>query len=109
MKSCALSLVMGCRSFGIRSNLLLLGVLFVNNLTEFVAMSGLVNDIRPVRPEDDAYRYFDVREKREMKRTILQGLGLKHNIDVKKVCYILFSYPVPKILFIIELFTAQIY
>lgn len=89
---------MGRQSLGVRSNLLLLGVLFVNNMS-FVVSNGLASELRPSSTsEEDVYRYLDMREKREMKRAILQGLGLKHTIDVKKVSSVI-SY-----VFVLHLF-----
>lgn len=80
--------VMGCHSFKLKqfsSNLLLLSVLFVNNMSKSVT-SGMISESVSLRTGNDAeYKFFDVKEKREMKRAIMQGLGLKHTIDIKKV------------------------
>lgn len=79
---------MGCHLFKLKqftSNLLLLGVLFVNNMSKSVS-TGLMSQSDSSRTIDDnKYKFFDVREKREMKMAIMQGLGLKHAIDIKRV------------------------
>lgn len=88
--------VMGCHSFKLKqfnSNLLLLSVLFVNNMSKSVTseITASQRDTLRISNSNVDYKFFDVREKREMKRAIMQGLGLKHSIDIKKVStYFLF-------------------
>lgn len=79
--------VMGCHFFKFKqfnTNLLLFSVLFVNNMSKS-ASSGLVSTSDSLRTPHLDYKFFDVKEKREMKRAIMQGLGLRHSIDIKKV------------------------
>lgn len=82
--------VMGCHSFKLKqfhSNILLLSVLFVNNMSMSVT-NELISDSDSLRTLNNAeYKFYDIKEKREIRRTIIQGLGLKHTIDIKKVSF----------------------
>lgn len=86
--------VMGCHSFKVKQficNLLLLSVLFVNNMSKSVTSavtSGSEQESLWTIDDVQDYKFFDVKERRELKRAIMQGLGLKHKIDIKRVsCY----------------------
>lgn len=77
---------MGYNSLKVNLNILLLCVFIVNNMKDY-STDALAAQHGSVKTDNEAihYQYFDVEEKREMKRAIIQGLGFRQTVDVRKV------------------------